>query len=49
MAGRAGRQSDEMLVDLKIFKFSMDRISLGFSRRLMKVQCYYSVTNAFLG
>ena len=41
MGFAAGRQSDKILVDLK---FSIDRI---VSRSLTKVQCYYSVVNAF--
>ena len=36
-----------MLIDLKIFKNSLQIASVGFSRHLTKVQCYYSVTNAF--
>ena len=42
----AGRQSDEILVDFKIFK-SLVIVLLGFSQSLTKVQFYYSVTNGF--
>ena len=45
---QSGRQSDKILVDLKNFIFSWFT-SVGFLRRLTKVQCYYSVTNAFVG
>ena len=40
----AGRQSDEILVD---FENSLWIASVRFLQCLTKVQCYYSVTNAF--
>ena len=42
----AGQQSDEILVDFKIFK-SLLIVLLGISRSLTKVQFCYSVTNRF--
>ena len=41
----AGRQSDEILVDFNFLEISTDRI-VRILRRLMKVKCYYNVTNA---
>ena len=45
MTGQVG-SPDEIVIDSKSFKNSLQIGPLGFSRG-QKVQCYYSVTNAF--
>ena len=46
-AWQAGRQSDEIRQDLKIFWNPLLIALLGILQRFTKVQCYCSVTNAF--